>query len=264
MSLDATSFGDTDADWYSTIPTIVIDDWLNTDTFRFTHVTTANNVAFNTMNDSGTLVAAVAGTDYISFSLSFRSTETAAPSIYWKDVELVSSTPVSWRCDVPTFVNGEGATITNTNTSLYSAAHAIRIGVVGTANNIVYESADTATADTLIGNTVLGEHSVALTNVDLSTANGSVAYYLAKNGSLPSGVTNVIVPATVTDPIDLDVTALDAAKPLVVLTGSANQWFGTVTVNIWVEGWDPDCFNSILRDVITTSLVFSTEFDPLA
>ncbi|HBP25957.1 MAG TPA: hypothetical protein DD618_03295 [Acholeplasmatales bacterium] len=275
MSLDATAFDDPDANWYSTIPTSVINNWLkvgDTGEFRFTHVTTADNETFYTMDDSGALVLASAGDsavgdrEYISFTLSFRSTQTAAPSIYWKDVQLTSNN-LPWRCDVPTFMNGEGVATPNSEVSNYSAANAVRIGVVGSLANIVYELADSETdvEYDIIGNSVLGQ----VSGTSLEGANGSVAYYYAKNdGVYPSGADAVTVPATITDPDLLDVVQAEAdpldlvGKPLVTLTQIAdNQWFGTVTVNIWIEGWDPDCFNSILKGVITTSLIFSTEYD---
>jgi hypothetical protein len=239
--------------------------------FRFTHVTTANNLAFNTMNDGGVMVAAsandanISDREYISFTLSFRSTQTTAPSIYWKDVSLTSNY-LPWKCDVPTFMNGEGVATPNTDTSNYSSANAVRIGVVGALANIVYELADSTTDEGLdvIGNSVLG----GVAGTSLTSANGSVAYYYAKNEVYPFGATTVTVPSTITDPDLLDVVQAEALPadlvgvPLVTLAPiAANQFFGTVTVNIWIEGWDADCFNSILRGQITTALVFSTEYD---
>ncbi|MDD3106935.1 MAG: hypothetical protein PHP65_03940, partial [Bacilli bacterium] len=95
-------------------------------------------------------------------------------------------------------------------------------------------------------NSVLGSFSGDITN-----ANGAVNYFIEKTSHEPIGASEVSVPATVTSNDDLDNVGL-----VTLNTEEGSFHVGTVTVRIWIEGWDPDCFNSVLGDTITVGLVF--------
>lgn len=74
--------------------------------------------------------------------------------------------------------------------------------------------------------------------------NVAVDYYNFKNG------TTITSGTIVTNNVDHE-------KVLTTLTGSdAAGYEGYLDISIWIEGWDANAFESILRDIITTSLVF--------
>jgi hypothetical protein len=154
----------------------------------------------------------------------------------------LSSTGKAWTPDVSSFVNAKGVTLTPASgSSTYYAADSTRISVKGTAATpIIYELPTTAT------NTILG----AFTG-DITTADGAVDYYTAKNDYPPLGSSTVVLPSTVTETLNLD-----DASVVVLNTLSGEYNIGTLRVRIWIEGWDPDCFNSILGDILTVGLVF--------
>ena len=50
---------------------------------------------------------------------------------------------------------------------------------------------------------------------------------------------------------------VDADEVLLTLTGAADTGYnGYLDISIWIEGWDANCFNTILDDTITTALKF--------
>jgi hypothetical protein len=235
----------------------IVNGLLLTD-FRFQDVTTADGSAFYYMDASGALVASTNAYDdgYIQFTLYFRSLdmENPAPSIYWTNTS-VDSDGIPWVSDAD-FTDGKGASHVDTDPMTVKAANATRIGVFGTTN-VIYELPASLTASTVIGNSDLGVQTAA---VFTSATNGSVNYYFAKNQNLPAGSGSVTVPATVHNievgADQLDTTALLTLADTGATTG--DQFDGTVTIRIWIEGWDPDCFNAILRDELTIGLTFST------
>jgi hypothetical protein len=178
---------------------------------------------------------------YIEFDLTIKAA--SAVTIYWDSV-LLSSSAKSWEPDVA-FTNAKNVELTTDSlASDYYVSDAARISVSGPLATLVYESPTSAT------NTVLGGNgSLPATFVDFTGRNGSVDYFAAKNdGENPVGVTQVITPSTVTGAL--------GQVSLVTLSETGGEYFGTITVRIWIEGWDPDCFNSILASTMSTELIF--------
>jgi hypothetical protein len=196
---------------------------------------------------------------YIEFTLYFRSFDTAnpAPEIYWTGVSLASD-GIPWTSDTP-FIDGKGVNRAVSEVMTVQAANAARIGVFGDTT-IIYERPDSETQLTVIGNSDLGEHSSTL-NYNLTDANGSVDYYFAKNPAGPAGVATVTVPATIHNQTGVDELDATALLTLADIGTVGDKYEGSVTIRIWIEGWDPDCFNAILRDQLSIGLVFSTVHD---
>ncbi len=184
---------------------------------------------------------------YLEFNLTFRTSNLETPDVYWVGAT-VTSNGKGWTPDT-SFINAKGISLTPASgSSTYYVADACRISVEGGLNTIVFENPEVGT------NTVLGPKA----GVDMTNSNGAVDYYKEKNaGSAPAGSESVDVPATATSDEELD------NSPLVTLDdpaqGAQNPafYYGVVTIRIWIEGWDPDCFNSILADVMSVELVFA-------
>ncbi|MGD9605572.1 MAG: hypothetical protein AB7V00_05430, partial [Bacilli bacterium] len=228
ISLDGTN-------WYTTLSEALMETTLNTSTFKFDLVTTPDGTTFTTLGGGD------ATGKYLSFTLYFRSFADASPSIYWNGVTL-TSTGKSWQPDVSFNDSEAGVTTALTTASspvMRYAANSGRILVAGDSTSIYELPSDFNSQD----NTVLGEK---LVTEITGTEDGANAYYVAKKGTAPAGAAAAVIPATVTDS-----TLLNDAAILVLDTGSANAWSGTLTVSIWLEGWDPNAFNSILSDTLT-------------
>lgn len=112
----------------------------------------------------------------------------------------------------------------------YYAHDALRLSISDGITTVVYQKADDTTTNTLLGAEPI--------------SNGMVDYYKNKNGiDLIDEYTSITLPATNTLSTPVTVTTL----------GGANSP-KTLTVRIWVEGWDPDTFNAILTQNIYVSL----------
>jgi hypothetical protein len=250
VSLDETN-------WYTTLSETVINAYLfdvsrYTTNFKLDLVTSTDGIAFELLD--GTDVLPAARSKYLQFTLYFRSFGATAPSIYWNSATL-TSTGIEWQPDAPFNDSVAGVQValdSEESPVMRYAANATRIAVKGSAAPVIYELASNFDIDedlTGDGNTVLGARAVGAID-DL--VDGAISYYTAKTGFPPENDELASVPATVTDPATLD------SASLVTLTGVAGDWEGSITVTIWVEGWDQNAFNAILKDVLTIGLVFGT------
>ncbi|MFA5449018.1 MAG: hypothetical protein WC292_01070 [Clostridia bacterium] len=55
---------------------------------------------------------------------------------------------------------------------------------------------------------------------------------------------------------NVNTTATPTTLLTLVLNETTNQYNGTLTITLWLEGWDANALNSVLSDIITTELVF--------
>jgi len=247
ISLDQTN-------WYTTLTEAKIEEFLfaagtgkYASTFKLDLVTSTDGLAF-TLMDGATGVNEAAGTHYIKFTLYFRSKDDTniAPKIYWNNAT-ITSTGKQWTADA-SFTDAVGATTPSVtagdaNLPRY-AANAARISIKGGADNpVIYELAENFDSK---GNTVLGQKSKA----ELEALTAGQKSYNAAKGVVQTVPAGAAIPNTVTDPADLD------NNELITLTGAAKNWTGSVSVVIWLEGWDQNAFNAILDDTLSIGLVF--------
>jgi hypothetical protein len=208
--------------------------------FKYKAVTSENGITMLGYNNQ-------TATGYLEFNLTFRTPIEETPNVYWIGAT-VTSIGKGWAPDT-SFVNAKGVSLTpSSDSSTYYVSDACRISVEGGLNTIVFENPAEGT------NTVLGQK----INAIMTNSNGAVDYYKEKNALVPPvGADSVDVPTTATSNEELD------NLPLVTLDDPAqagqdeNSNYGVVTIRIWIEGWDPDCFNSVLADVMSVELVFA-------
>jgi hypothetical protein len=239
MSLDGTAF-------HSTLTEEIIHDYLfervgaSYPNFKYKAVTSENGIVLLGY-DNQTAVG------YLEFDLTFRTPTGETPDVYWAGAS-VTSIGKPWTPDT-SFINAKGISLTPlSGSSTYYVSDACRISVQGDLNTIVFENPEIGT------NTVLGEK----INNDLSNSNGAVDYYKKKNaGSAPALANSVNVHATVSSDEDLNDLPLLTLHDAAEAGQDLNFNYGKVTIRIWIEGWDPDCFNSVLADVMSVQLVFA-------
>jgi len=248
LGAHATVFADPDdAEWVTTLTTADVEAYL-VDTYGntqiFNHVTTADGVSFSTLG--ATALAATTG-GYIELPLNFRSD--TATKINWTTVSL-SSAGNAWTVDTA-FTDESGEARVPGDQINVDASNAMRVAMVSDAayggKTVAYEKPATG------NNIVLG------IGGDLENGgtgdNGAMNYYFSKNNALPFGADAVTTLTTITD--------LAGGQEVVVLddvTASANDfgadYYGQLTVRIWLEGWDANAYNSILSQFVSTSFTF--------
>jgi hypothetical protein len=224
--------------WYTDIPTTVIEDFISTTDFnKFTDVTTLDGSTF-TKYTSGT----VTEEDYIQFTLYFRSE--SATDIYWTGASL-SGTTINWTADAD-FLNTAGTNVAaGTEDIVIDPSNALRVSIQAGTEFHVYEKGE------VNGNTILGTKP--------SSINGAISYYNAKNAdneiTLPS--TDVAI-ASFQEFVNVGANEVDSNRELITLTQSGVTGFytGSVIVRVWIEGWDQDTFNAVLNGQVFVGLNF--------
>lgn len=246
---------------------------------------TSNNVftAFKKTTDVGVFTTtAVAGVDYLNFRIYFKSDSTSAKDVVLAQIgSAITSVTDGDKDDKNITVWADlaetvyGHALTKGEKINDYAAYAMRVGFngyTGTGDGIVTESTYTATANKKVN--VWDPYKTAnYYNVfGVSTANPS--YYL---NNLATDYYNQfyslsLTPAAMTAELVTDLTDGTGTAPVegtTVITKLVNQTINTtkvttgetatqgyVEINIWAEGWDGDCFNSILSDIFSVQLAF--------
>lgn len=262
-----------DEDYATTHPFVDFDVAdLTAQGFEIKNLTSQNGKKIEKMAEvnGGTAEEAKAFVDgYIEFNLYFRSpsegTVTLDPSTKF------TSTGINWTPDAtvtnPQSNSGEYQTGiaagSETPVTVY-ASNALRISVTGTINEaeetviVARENANNGTDTTTksFGTAVAQASDDVLREENPATVTSfATAYANAKNFT-------VNVAGGFTLPTDLtDIPEINEAKDnyveVVELTEDNDWYTGTITVRVWLEGYDADCFNAILKDHISVELVFT-------
>ena len=215
--------------------------------------------------------------DYMSITLYFRTTdfeknvylvEDVSREAYLnKDIDgtYVISKGINWQAD-STFINGEDPVndvIKAGDRHVFYAAEAIRIGFV---EEKVEENKNDERVD-------LNSKIFDLSRNPLrgyGTSYGSLNYYNSKHNSS-------FTPPITTQIVVNELSSFDKYNPYVPLDDKSyvlrmietddidsfgeTYYVGKVQMNIWIEGWDADCFDAIYRDVLTIKLKFKATRD---
>jgi hypothetical protein len=256
------SLGSSNLDFYTNIPLSVVTSFLNGagfgSNFRMNHITSQNGLTFVDMNGN-------AKTDfsykegYIQFQLRFRSL-TPGVKIYLANGSGLSSDAKNWASDAD-FINSKGTNIATGEARDYYIANAARFSFStvegGTEKvKIVYElpeNAYGATTNAQYGNKVLNQ---------ATQLEGAVHYFNQKNGliSYPAEgqIYNGLVYTGKTLPAST--TTFVGQSPIVTLgtTPDEGYYYGVVTLRVWIEGWDPDCFDALYGSNLKIDLKFTT------
>ena len=240
--------------WRTTLTTAEILAFLDTKYAgnpQFTHVTSQNGRTFRTLGIGA--IGDVTTSGYIEIPLHFRSN--SASEIAWDQVTLQSGI-FNYRPAVP-FIDSKGEPRSTAQTYPVDAADAMRISVTGMVVldvdpeqvTHVYENPTSAT------NTVLGGLSGAdLTNGGVGV-DGAVNFYYESTNTLPGGADSVTTVATITSLVP------GTGVKVLTMTGGQSaihqqEYYGSIVIRIWLEGWDAEALNGILGRVVTTGFRF--------
>jgi len=213
------------------------------DGINFMRLTNLSNVGV------GSFVGASAGVDYFEFDIHIRTTN-PNDEIFLSEgnTSITAQDPISWLVD-KAFTPSTGSAVTAGASLTVNPADAVRIAFDEVAVH-VFEN-PTSTTNT----------SGQAFDWDL----GALNYYGKDKGYFEGG-------ATPTDPTgDADDYAFpsDSLKQLgtayttkvATTSGSATDGYyeTTVTVRIWLDGWDQECYNAIFGGVLEVLIGFTTE-----
>ena len=235
--------------------------------FKFIPVTTSDGESF--VDRKGEAVGAANDTGgYVSFDVYLRS-KSELP-IYLSSASVTSATssltlnvPVSeqtgaWAAGEVTYTGGDPAETTTLTTR---ASNATRFSVLGGTTDKVFDLVDVDG----FGERVAPTSSTGNPVADWTWGTGyNRAFEYLKRVS-PNDLTG----ATFAAEEEVPVTALpeDLGEAIVILetagetfdgkTWTDSDWYASkLTVNIWLEGWDADCFDVLFNDTVTINMEF--------
>lgn len=264
FSLDGTNY-------FNVLPSHIIMENLRELSFR--DVTSMDGENFKAGGPYGTGIARK-NVDYFSLTFWVRTT-TIERHVYLvdnisKNVDFnmsvdgtfVVSRGVNWKADL-TFINGQNALediVSHGDRAMYYASDAIRISFIEEQDtNNPFDTRDNESLSRFIydpSENPLRGYGVAY---------GALSYYNLKKGMIveaPKDIPNVIYKLSEFAPNN-PYTALDDNSRIMELIetdlkDSKNQTYyaGKVTINVWLEGWDADCFDAIYQDIVKVQLKF--------
>lgn len=261
--------------WYTSLPSTVLQDFLGE---KYTKldlkgVTSEDGVAIKKIDGDPADYGS-----FIEFELEIRSQfET---NVFLSNVNLTGEV-FRWTSDAnfklsdteEIIAHDNVAPLNNTNSVWVDPSSAARVSVKG-ASTIVYqrpEIAENLTAGSEVARNTITD------KTHKPSIYGAHDYYFVKNGSAivapldkafelvdNSGTPglayaddySVELPVTVTG--FGAVGSMDDDNPMLNLTtGNDGYYYGTVTVRIWIEGWDNEAYNSIFNKNLFVGLSFA-------
>lgn len=234
-------------DYYSTISNDIMKNYLSgkysgENALKLDTVTSTNGTTMKKMDGSN-----AAANSFIEFTLYFRSRDGRV--ITW-DKATLGGDGVAWTSDVA-FTSAKGSAVASNTPGTYYAKDAARVSLTGGTSGapvtVVYEEADSAS------NAYLG----GVTDEDFTTAaydKGGISYFKAKTGlALGAAYQNINLVDTQSADLATKTNLIALAKE-----GSAEYHTASVVVRIWIEGWDLNAFNPILKSKLTVKLEFKS------
>mgnify|MGYP001162043095 FL=1 len=225
-------------EWFSDVPNHIFLSYLESlgydNSFGLGHVTSPDGVNFIDFKSINVNDRIKGG--YLEFQLRFRSL-VGGQNIYITNNTGILSNPIAWKADA-TFHNSKGTLITAGEVVNYNVANAVRMSFASGDNVIVYELPDSE------DNTAQGSS---------PQIQGAVEYYNTKHSLNPISIDGVVLANTITSFV---------GAPAVVTLPKENPIDGfyqaTITIRIWIEGWDSDCIDALMQKKLTIALEFST------
>ena len=206
------------------------------DLFKFNIVTSPNGFEFYNLGVSNNTVTTQG---FLEIPIHFKSNTVSEINL---SNLLLEGTPNTWNSPI-SFTTAKGQLISANGDFSIDISNATRISIQGSDLLNTYEKPETLT------NTVLGGR----LNVDLSLMNGVYDYYLNSNATDMPGSKGVTVVDSMNTILEHKILSLDSNQR----ESSGSEFYGKITIRIWLEAYDPDSYNSILDQVLKVSLVFS-------
>lgn len=246
--------------WTNFISSSQIQDAITASSFeKFSAITSQDGVSFTKLlveDNAVTTNTVAANTEYIEFQLQFRSVSEG--SIYLSGVTFASKAPSAWVNDGNAFNdaldNPVGGVDSTAGTVVEYISNAARLSVTdGTSKVIVEQTAGTNDNVKGMGTKTVGAHSFFKSRFDSTVGTAYDAAYDA-------AFTAATLPATL-EAGNINATTSTLTKVATLSTiktnfGGTDYHTVTVTVRVWLEGWDANTYNALFNMVLQTNLSF--------
>ncbi len=230
ISLDGTNF-------YTTIPATVIQGKITELNVSLKDVTSTDGKTFKYFGAQSPIVYDTETKNpYIEFDLYVRSPEANA-KIALNDYTFSSidgeTSGTKWTADAD-FISSFGGPVEAGYEGTYYAHAALRMSLTpvnGGSEGVaqVYQAPGVDNVNKVISTEPIPQ--------------GMVSYYKAKNGENSINISDVTIADALTSA---------SSTEIITLSSTPNE-ASVIRVRVWIEGWDPDCFNAILNSKINVS-----------
>lgn len=200
---------------------------------------------------------------YLELNISFRST--SAGSVYWNNAAL-SSTALAFTNSLANnaWIGLDSVGVPNgQNTVSYFLHHAVRVSIEKTdATSVIYEHREYETDGTPKAFNINDYNNIILGDGTGLDRNGAHSYFEAKTGTSLTAVAGDPLAVTRQNSVEVNkIGDTDNAKDLGTLAAainfnSNNYHTLTVTLRVWIEGWDQNAFDAIYKQVLQIALGF--------
>lgn len=254
---------ESNSQWYTVIPGSVIENRLAAmygAQLTLKDVTSEDGKVMQVRDSSGSLTGTGAlDGRYIEFKLWFRSAE--AKTIRLEQL-VISGSSADWTVDAP-FVGANNNAFTGART--FALAETVKVAAWTAARVSLIDSTD-------VDNPAFTYQRTAVTNnpyVASATSNsdvmpavsyasgaqfGAASYYAVKTNAAITAPGAVIPDATkLTEAGNVTQNLVSLAQ---LGDPAAGPFLGSVTVRIWIEGWDADLFDAIFSTTLSVSMKF--------
>ena len=231
---------------------------LNGSDWAFNAVTPADKLAygvnaFQTQSEALAADTAANGKGYVAFDLHFKlsdNTITDVYELYLEKFTITTDNITAWKCDTE-FDVADGNTIGLNTSNEYNVLSALRFAVIENATDgfkeIYEQEALNNYAEEKVSN---GYNTEGFSAGD----KGAVAYYEAKT------TTDVTVPTNdnpSTQKLEFASNSIGAEHVEINNNFSGSDQVVSLTILLWVEGWDAECLNAIFSQNIKLELEFA-------
>lgn len=211
--------------------------------------------AFKTQTEALEAQETSKGKGYVAFDIHFKLSDNTISDVYElmiKEFKITTADITAWKCDVQ-FDVAEGKTIALNTPNEYNVMSALRFAVIENGTDGFYKIYEQDAVD----NFASGKVSNGYNTTGFSAADkGAVAYYEAKTTQ------NVTVAADKQDATKYERLAFDSntiGQQNVIVNDefTGNDQVISLTILLWVEGWDAECLNAIFSQNIKLDLAFA-------
>lgn len=242
--------------WTNFISSAQIQDAIDASDFvAFSAITSQDGISFTKLlvedNEITTTTAAV-NTEYIEFQLQFRSVTTG--DIHLSGVEFASLAPSAWVNDGNSFNDASGNLVEGVDgtagTVVEYISNAARLSVTDGTSMVIVEQTDGEDNNVLgKGTDILGAHSFFKSRFDSLVGDAyDTAFDLV---SLPT----TLEAGNINEVIVANTKVAELVGP-VQNFGGTEYYVVSVTVRVWLEGWDANTYNALFNMVLQTNLSF--------
>lgn len=192
---------------------------------------------------------------FVEFKLAFRTLSTEELDLFWDHVSLTSK-GVKWAPEVPFTSAITDEQVPTETLEDYYAANAARISINSGESTVVFENAE-GWGEGIV-NTVLGKDNFVKDKGahQYFQFTGTGQHVIKSDANDEEGIMpdNYKTVDTITS-LSQKVATFPGDN------GSGGYQYVTITVRIYIEGMDPEAFNSILGDTLSAELGFLIDLD---